>query len=90
MTAIGLTTATILLSPRFRGPDWRLFRLGSFVATGLSAFAPIGHAWVLCGPLYVWGIGVPYYLLEGVLLVIGCCFWEVDTLSTISLHLGKG
>lgn len=74
---LGLTTAAILLSPRFRGPEYRLFRLSSFIATGLSAFAPIGHAWVLWGPVYARGIGVPYYFLEGLFLIIGCYLWEV-------------
>ncbi|OJJ43150.1 hypothetical protein ASPZODRAFT_136707 [Penicilliopsis zonata CBS 506.65] len=76
ITILGLVTATILLHPRFRGPEWRMFRLWSFISTGLSAFAPIGHALLLWGPGHVWGIGVPYYLLEGVFLLVGCYFWE--------------
>lgn len=66
-----------LLSPQFRGPEWRSFRLASFICTGLSAFAPIGHACVLWGESYLWKIGVQYYLLEGLFLIIGCYFWEV-------------
>lgn len=69
--------AVFLLNPRFSGPEWRRVRLGGFIGTGLSAFAPIAHAWVLWGPVYLWNIGVPYYLLEGLLLFIGCWFWEV-------------
>ncbi|KAI9933795.1 hypothetical protein ASPWEDRAFT_105127 [Aspergillus wentii DTO 134E9] len=74
--AFSSATAITLLSPRFTGPEWRSFRLASFICTGLSAFAPIGHAWVLWGPEYLAAIGVPYYLLEGVFLIIGCYFWE--------------
>lgn len=75
--ALGITTGIALLTPKFRGPEWRSFRLGSFVCTGLSAFAPIGHAGTLWGLPYIARIGVPYYLLEGLLLGIGCYFWEV-------------
>lgn len=39
----------VLLSPWFRAPEWRGLRLASCIATGMSAFAPIGHAW------YLWG-----------------------------------
>lgn len=79
---LGLTTGVMLLSPKFRGPEWRLFRLGSFICTGLSAFAPIGHGWIRWGGVYVASIGVPYYLLEGLLLVTGCYFWEVSAQPT--------
>ncbi|GIK06178.1 hypothetical protein Aspvir_001822 [Aspergillus viridinutans] len=74
--AFSSATAVALLSPRFRGPEWRSFRLGSFICTGLSAFAPIGHACVLWGVSYLWKIGVQYYLLEGLFLIIGCYFWD--------------
>lgn len=32
---------------------------------------------MLWGVPYLWKIGVKYYLLEGVCLIIGCYFWEV-------------
>ncbi|RLL92871.1 hypothetical protein CFD26_100068 [Aspergillus turcosus] len=74
--AFSSATAVALLSPQFRGPEWRSFRLASFICTGLSAFAPIGHACVLWGVPYLWKMGVQYYLLEGLFLIIGCYFWE--------------
>lgn len=83
---LGLTTATVLLSPRFRGPEYRLFRLGSFIVTGLSSLAPIGHVWILWGPAYVRGIGVPYYFLEGLFLIIGCYLWEVCPFIQITIY----
>lgn len=49
----------------------------SFICTGLSAFAPIGHGTFIWGPVFITNIGVPYYFLEGVFLFIGCFFWEV-------------
>lgn len=79
--------AVFLLNPRFNGPEWRRMRLGSFIGTGLSAFAPIAHAWVLWGPMYLWNVGVPYYLLEGLLLLIGCWFWEVRLTTHPTQHL---
>lgn len=68
--------AVFLLNPRFNGPEWRRVRLAGSIGTGLSAFVPIAHAWVLWGRVYLWNVGVPYYLLEGLLLLIGCWFWE--------------
>lgn len=49
----------------------------SCIATGMSAFAPVGHAWYLWGHAYLLRIGVPYYLLEGVFLLAGCYVFEV-------------
>ncbi|KAJ9262385.1 hypothetical protein DTO212C5_7940 [Paecilomyces variotii] len=69
-------TTALLVSPWFRDPSWRTFRLMSFICTGLSAFAPIGHGTLIWGPEFLSNIGVPYYLLEGLLLIIGCFFWE--------------
>lgn len=79
----------LLLNPRFSGPEWRSFRLGCFVGTGLTAFAPIAHALVLWGPTYVCGIGVPYYLLEGLFLIIGCYFWEVGSTPIIKRDMAN-
>lgn len=70
----------VLLSPWFRAPEWRSLRLASCIATGLSAIAPIGHAWYLWGSAHLMGIGVPYYLLEGAFLLIGCYIYQVGTL----------
>lgn len=72
----------ILVSPKFQGPEWRVFRLRSFICTGMSAFAPIGHATLRWGPGFVARIGVPYYLGEGLLILIGCYFWEVRRIKS--------
>lgn len=68
------------LSPWFRAPEWRSLRLASCIATGLSTFAPIGHAWYLWGSAHLVDIGVPYYLLEGAFLLVGCYIYQVGTL----------
>jgi adiponectin receptor len=70
----------VLLSPRFRAPERRGLRLASCIATGMSAFAPIGHAWYLWGSAHLIGNGVPYYLLEGAFLLAGCYIYQVGVL----------
>lgn len=82
----------VLLSPWFRAPEWRSLRLTGCIATGLSAFAPIGHAWYLWGSAYLVGIGVPYYLLEGAFLLAGCYIYQVGTLprdQNSSTHISE-
>lgn len=76
VTMLGSASAFVLLISKFRGPDWRTFRLSVFICTGLFAFVPIGHALILWGPGHLWQIGVPYYLWEGLFLLCGCYFWE--------------
>lgn len=49
----------------------------SCIATGMSAFAPIGHAWYLWGHEHLLRIGIPYYLLEGGFLLFGCYLFQV-------------
>ncbi|BDD61602.1 hypothetical protein MPDQ_004577 [Monascus purpureus] len=46
---LSLLTAITLLSPKFRGPQFRSLRLAAFIGTGLSAIAPIGHVWLAWG-----------------------------------------
>lgn len=36
-------TGFVVVHPQFQSPKWRLFRVLAFVATGLTAFAPIIH-----------------------------------------------
>lgn len=74
----------MLLSPWFRGPEWRTLRLLTCIATGMFAFAPIGHAWYLWGLDHLIHIGVPEYLLEGVLLLTGCYIYQVGRFPSLS------
>lgn len=73
---LSFLSSIILLHPRFQGRDWRTFRALTFVCTGLSAVAPLAHATLLFG---VSGMlkrsGLPYYLVEGALHLIGVFFY---------------
>ena len=71
-----------MVNPKFQGRRWRTFRLSLFVATGLSAVAPIGHGVKLFGLDQMnKQSGLPYYLLEGFLLVVGAYFYNVSLLQ---------
>ena len=74
---LGTLTTTMLLSPKFAGPQWRTFRLLSFIGTGLSALAPITPGVVLFGFAGLSKRGVPYYLVEGAFMIVGSFFYEV-------------
>lgn len=75
-------TAVALLSPKFRGPRFRSLRLSSFICTGLLGVLPVAHMWIVAGSSKLGYLGVPYYILEGLLLFIGCFFWEVCNIAT--------
>ncbi|EUC32668.1 hypothetical protein COCCADRAFT_37421 [Bipolaris zeicola 26-R-13] len=73
---LGILTATIVLSPGLQDPKWKYLRLSTFVAMGLSAFAPIIHA----ASLFPYSqldqqSGLRYYFLEGVLILVGVGFY---------------
>jgi hypothetical protein len=80
IAAFSAATGLVLLGPWFQAPEWRNLRLASCISTGLSAFAPIGHAWYLWGTSHLVGVGVPYYLLEGAFLLAGCYVYQVSAL----------
>ncbi|KAI1483588.1 hypothetical protein K445DRAFT_309523 [Daldinia sp. EC12] len=62
----------IVLAPAFQGPRWRTLRLLTFVCTGLSGLAPIIHGIVMFGfAQMVKQSGLPYYLAEGGLFLLG-------------------
>ncbi|KAK3934213.1 mPR-like GPCR protein [Diplogelasinospora grovesii] len=70
--SLGALTIFIMVNPRFSGRKWRTFRTLTFVATGLSGFAPLGHGVYLFGvPQMMLQSGMPYYLAEGGLLCLG-------------------
>ncbi|KAL4920508.1 mPR-like GPCR protein [Aspergillus aurantiobrunneus] len=73
---LGLLSTVIVVSPRFQGSQWRMLRLSTFVATGLSGLLPIIHA----ASIYPYALlnqqmGVGYYLAEGLALIIGTIFY---------------
>ncbi|KAK2848504.1 hypothetical protein FQN49_005659 [Arthroderma sp. PD_2] len=73
---LGLLTATIVVNPRFQSAKYRTLRLSTFIATGLSAFAPIIHA-VTIFPYaqLTQQTGLGYYLVEGLALITGTIFY---------------
>ncbi|OIW23008.1 mPR-like GPCR protein [Coniochaeta ligniaria NRRL 30616] len=70
--SLGTMTIFILVSPKFQGRKWRTFRTLTFVSTGLSGFAPLAHGVYLFGWSQMMNqSGMPYYLAEGALLILG-------------------
>lgn len=69
----------ILVNPRFQGLRWRTFRVSTFVLTGLSGFAPLAHGIKLFGFAQMEKqSGMPYYVGEGLLLLLGAIFYTVS------------
>ncbi|KKZ66181.1 hypothetical protein EMCG_08067 [[Emmonsia] crescens] len=60
----------VLSNPQYNGPEYRTYRLSSFIGTSLSGFAPIIHGAILFDLDTFTNSGIPYYLLEGLLLII--------------------
>ncbi|KAI0194300.1 mPR-like GPCR protein [Xylaria flabelliformis] len=70
--SLGIVSIVIMVAPYFQGPKWRTFRLVVLVATGLSGLAPIIHGIHMFGfAQMVKQSGLPYYLAEGGLFLIG-------------------
>ncbi|PQE17312.1 hemolysin-III channel Izh2 protein [Rutstroemia sp. NJR-2017a BVV2] len=76
--ALAGLSVVVLLHPRFQGPRWRIFRVGLFVGTACSGFAPIVNAIVVFGwREVVRGTGMPWYLGEGGLLVVAATVYAM-------------
>ncbi|KAI1757529.1 mPR-like GPCR protein [Xylaria castorea] len=70
--SLGVVSIVIMLAPCFQGLKWRTFRLVVLVVTGLSGLAPIIHGIHMFGfAQMVKQSGLPYYLAEGGLFLIG-------------------
>ncbi|KAI9163085.1 mPR-like GPCR protein [Paramyrothecium foliicola] len=77
--SLGFLTCFIVLDPRLQETKWRLLRMFSFIATGLSAFAPIVHAITLFPYEQLEKqSGLRYYYAEGVLILLGCVFFGTN------------
>lgn len=74
---MSLATGVVMLNPRFHGPKWRRFRMNCFLLTGFFASAPMVHGTIRWGREFVRKTGVRYYLLEILLILVGCFFYEV-------------
>lgn len=76
---LGSVSCITILSPRFQGRNWRLFRTTIFVGTGLSSLAPITHATLIFGVSEMLErSGLPYYLSGGLLYITGVVFYAVS------------
>ncbi|KAK3293281.1 mPR-like GPCR protein [Chaetomium fimeti] len=77
MTGIlGALTIGIMVSPRFQGREFRIFRTLTFVGLGTSGFAPLIHGITMFGwSQMVKQSGMPYYLVEGGFLLAGTFFY---------------
>lgn len=72
----------MVVNSRFQSPKWRTLRVCTFVATGLSAFAPIIHA----ATIFPYAqldkqAGLHYYYLEGVAMLTGVFFFVVGVFT---------
>jgi len=73
---LGIATAIVLLSPGLQGPKWRTLRISAFVGTGISGFVPLIHGSAIFGfEQMIRQSGMPYYLAEGLLLLLGAFFY---------------
>ncbi|OJD15800.1 hypothetical protein AJ78_03980 [Emergomyces pasteurianus Ep9510] len=73
---LGFLSTVIVVSPKFQSSRWRMLRLATFVATGMSGLIPIVHAASIY-PYAEWNprLGLGYYLLEGLMLIMGTLFY---------------
>ncbi|KAI8962104.1 HlyIII-domain-containing protein [Daldinia sp. FL1419] len=75
----------IVLAPAFQGPKWRTLRLLTFVCTGLSGLAPIIHGITMFGFAQMMKqSGLPYYLAEGGLFLLGAIVYGTRFPESIS------
>ncbi|KAB5578876.1 hemolysin-III related-domain-containing protein [Coniochaeta sp. 2T2.1] len=76
---LGSGTIFFLVHPKFQGRRWRTLRTCTFVATGLSGFAPIAHGIKLFGfSQMLKQSGMPYYFTEGALYILGVIVYAVS------------
>ncbi|KAK3358134.1 mPR-like GPCR protein [Lasiosphaeria hispida] len=73
---IGALTIAIMVSSRFQGREFRIFRTLTFVGLGTSGIAPLIHGITMFGwSQMVKQSGMPYYLVEGGFLLTGSFFY---------------
>jgi adiponectin receptor len=73
-----------LVSPKFQGRRWRTFHVCIFVGTGMSGLAPLAHGIIIFGfEQMMKQSGMPYYILEGLLLLLGAFFYIVSSVLVI-------
>ena len=71
-----VTTAILVLHPKYQGLAYRTHRSWAFIVTGLSGFAPVSHGLRKYGWHVMWiRSGMPYWFLEGGLYLFGAFFF---------------
>lgn len=84
---LGVASIYILVNPKFQGRRFRTFRVGTFVVTGLSGLAPLAHGIKLFGfSQMMKQSGMPYYLAEGLVLLLGALFYTVSEYADIQAY----
>jgi adiponectin receptor len=79
IVSLAVVSIIIMVAPYFQGLKWRTFRLFVFVVTGLSGLAPIIHGICKFGfAQMVKQSGLPYYLAEGGLFLMGALTYAVS------------
>jgi len=78
ITTMAAACAVVTCYSAFATPDWRPFRAGMFVALGLSAVLPIGHAMQLHSLSKLDELmGLRWAVLQGVLYILGAAIYAV-------------
>ncbi|KAH7375057.1 hemolysin-III related-domain-containing protein [Plectosphaerella cucumerina] len=73
---LSFATTIVMLHPGLQSQEYRLLRLYTFVATGLSGFAPVFHAMALFPHDQLEKhMGVRYYYLEGIFILTGALIY---------------
>jgi len=86
IVSLAVLSIIIMVAPYFQGLKWRTFRLFVFVITGLSGLAPIIHGICKFGfAQMVKQSGLPYYLAEGGLFLIGAVTYAVSLVCSCSV-----
>ncbi|KAJ5923412.1 hemolysin-III channel protein Izh2 [Penicillium verhagenii] len=82
---LGLASLMVLANPRFQGLRWRTFRVGTFMAMGVSAIAPLLHGIMLFGFRQMMRqSGAPYYIVEVLLLGLGAIIYTTRIPESLS------
>ncbi|KAI1411994.1 mPR-like GPCR protein [Hypoxylon sp. FL1857] len=85
IVSLAAISIIIVVAPTFQGPRWRTLRLLTFVCTGLSGLAPIIHGIVMFGfQQMMRQSGLPYYLAEGGLFLLGAIVYATRFPESIS------
>lgn len=68
-----------MVNPKLQGQKFRVFRTLTFVATGLSGFAPLIHGVKMFGVSQMMKqSGMPYCLIEGGFVLLGALIYAVS------------